>query len=155
MMIKSRVHFADPHIMRARTNASHPMVALRNTVLLAAVIIAVGCRDRAVLVSDQKTIVVSETIGAGNEARQGDLATIRYVAKLPDGEVVLNDDEYRFVLGQGSVIEAVEDGVTGMRRGGRRIIDAPPHKHWGRAGYGGKIPARTRLRIEIELIDLE
>jgi FKBP-type peptidyl-prolyl cis-trans isomerase len=98
--------------------------------------------------------LISEEEGFGPPAADGDLVTIKYRLTTPQGRVILEDDEYSFVVGTNSVIEGIEETVVGMRRRGKRVADCPPHKHWGRPGYGnGAVPPDTHLVIEVELLD--
>ena len=89
-------------------------------------------------------------------ATDGDLVTIKYRLSTPQGKLILKDDEYRFILGSDSVISGVDEAVTGMSLRGERVVDCPPHKHWGRPGYGdGAVPPDTNLIIEVELLRIE
>jgi len=100
--------------------------------------------------------VVSETVGKGRRAKEGDVVTIAYRAALPDGSTLLEDDEFVFRLGAEAVIAGVDEGVAGMRTGGKRVVECPPHKHWGRAGYGnGAVPPDTPLTLYLRLLDID
>jgi FKBP-type peptidyl-prolyl cis-trans isomerase len=131
------------------------MVRPRLPLILLSIAALVACEDRSVSVAPTPVQTLSERAGSGPQARAGDLVTISYRVVLPDGREVLRDGDYRFQLRRGTVIEAIDEAVEGMRGGGRRVVDAPPHKHWGSAGYGdGEIPPHSRLRIEVELLDV-
>ena len=55
-----------------------------------------------------------------------------------------------------TIIQGINDAVIGMRVGGSRTIDCPPHLHWGRRGSGdGQIPPNTNLTIRINLLAVE
>ncbi len=96
--------------------------------------------------------VVSESEGVGRPAESGDLVTIDYQIFLENGREVLSQTEYRFILGTGAVIDGIDDAVRGMRITGTRKILCPPHRHWGRGGYGnGAIPKDETLTIVLEL----
>ncbi len=99
--------------------------------------------------------VVSEQIGRGPAAERGDIVTVDYVITLPDGGEVLNQKGYAFELGARTVIEGVDKTVEGMRRGGMREVMLQPHQHWGRDGYGEKVPPKTNLRLQIWLRGIE
>ena len=91
-------------------------------------------------------------MGVGRPAIENDLVTINYRVLTSDGREVLSEHGYRFIVGTGSVIEGVDDAVRGMRVTGRRTVACPPHRHWGRDGYGDKdVPANAMLTIHIEL----
>lgn len=121
--------------------------------LLALVI--TGCEERTIAFREGKVPVVNETVGNGREVRDGDTVYIRYEVRLPDGDIVLKDNSYAFQHGRDAVIRGIDEGVAGMRIGGKRTIKCPPEKHWGRTGYGGKIPPNTTLMIDIEVLRID
>jgi len=121
---------------------------------MGAVLLLAGCSERDVIVRETPIRVVSEQEGYGKVAQQGDMVTIEYEVRLPDGKTVLSEDEYYFTIGTSSIIEGVEEAVIGMKKGGVRRISCPPNRHWGRKGYGGKIPPNTHLDITIKLHDV-
>jgi FKBP-type peptidyl-prolyl cis-trans isomerase FkpA len=111
-----------------------------------------GCEPADPTVKDTPIAVTSETVGVGRPAMVDDLVTINYRILTEDGREVLSEDGYRFIVGTGSVIEGVDDAVRGMRVSGTRQISCPPHRHWGRGGYGAEdVPANSMLTIHIEL----
>lgn len=115
-----------------------------------------GCWDRTVNVSEAPIVMVSDTPGRGRTAVEGRLVYIDYEIKLPDGEVILKHKNWRFLVGGNSVVEGLDMAVRGMRPGGRRVVNVPPHKHWGRNGYGdGAIPPNTNLYFHIKLNRVE
>ncbi len=115
-----------------------------------------GCGAVDPTVSETPVKTLSEKVGFGHAAVAGDLVTISYRVLLPDGREVLSDRHYSFELRRGAVIAGIDDAVEGMRRGGKRVVECPPQKHWGRAGYGkGAIPPNTTLTIHIELLTVK
>ncbi|MGI9014368.1 MAG: FKBP-type peptidyl-prolyl cis-trans isomerase [Phycisphaerales bacterium] len=123
-----------------------------HAILLAVALMStVGCWQRDIQVTDQPVSIISESMGIGTPVQKGDLVTIDYKAMLLDGKVVQEHDGYRFEVGKGQVILAFDESLPGMRKGGIRRIESPPHKHWGRQGYGN-IPPGSRLIFEIHLI---
>lgn len=123
------------------------------TLLLALVWILPGCDTPVIDIGGGPVRVVNEEEGTGARARAGQLVTIDYTVSLPDGSHVLTDRGYQFELGRNAVIECIDSSVVGMRVGGMRVIECPPHRHWGRKGYGdGVIPENTTLTIEMRLV---
>jgi FKBP-type peptidyl-prolyl cis-trans isomerase len=97
-------------------------------------------------------------VGQGDLAAAGDTITVNYVGTLPDGKVFDSSYDRRqpleFTLGVGQVIRGWDEGVMGMRVGGkRRLVIAPDY------GYGaqsvGPIPANSTLIFEVELLNVE
>ena len=111
-----------------------------------------GCGERDVMVRERPPQLLRETVGNGRPVRDGDTVTIHYRIETPEGRTILDQRNYRFQLGKGVVIQGIDESVRGMRVGGTRVIDCPPSRHWGRAGYGdGAVPPNTNLIFHIEL----
>jgi FKBP-type peptidyl-prolyl cis-trans isomerase len=133
--------------------------ALRRTPIASCVLLAclgaAACSERDVSVSETPIKVLSESLGHGPAAREGDTVTIAYRISLPTGGEVLHDEEFTFVVGgdgrQLAVIGGIDQAVRGMSPGGTRLIDCPPQHHWGRAGYADRIPPNTNLLISLRM----
>ena len=129
-----------------------PGTAGRTIAALAALAIAFGCEPKDPTVNETPVKIVKETTGVGSPATEGDLVTISYRLRLEDGRVILSDDTYKFVVGQGTVISGVDNAVRGMQVTGQREILVPPHLHWGRMGYGdNEIPPDQTLSMVLRL----
>lgn len=64
-------------------------------------------------------------------------------------------EPFTFLLGAGRVIRGWDEGVAGMRVGGRRVLMIPPEYGYGRKGAGGVIPPNGSLVFEVELLDVK
>jgi FKBP-type peptidyl-prolyl cis-trans isomerase FkpA len=96
--------------------------------------------------------------GAGEEATPGRWVTVHYTGSFPNGrqfDSSRGQDPLQFLLGAGEVIQGWEEGVAGMRVGGRRQLVIPPDLGYGDAGAGGVIPPNATLVFEVELLELE
>lgn len=111
-----------------------------------------ACDRTPIAIQPSKIQIIEERIGEGPVAKAGDVVVIDYTVRLPDGAVVLEETEFDFRLGEGVVIEGIDEGVLGMQRGGTRTISCPPNKHWGARGYADRIPPRSILQIQLDLI---
>jgi FKBP-type peptidyl-prolyl cis-trans isomerase FkpA len=89
-------------------------------------------------------------VGTGATAVAGDDVTVRYVGTFLDGRQ-FDAGSFPFRLGTGAVIPGFDQGVTGMRVGGRRRVTIPADLAYGSRGQGS-IPPNTPLRFEIELL---
>jgi peptidylprolyl isomerase len=97
-------------------------------------------------------------VGTGREAKSGDLVTVHYTGTLTNGtkfdSSVDKGQPYTFVLGTGTVIQGWDQGLVGMKEGGRRQLVIPPS-----LGYGsqdkGKIPPNSTLKFDVEMVKVE
>ena len=99
------------------------------------------------------------TVGDGAEAGAGDTVKVHYVGvALSSGEEF--DASYNrgapldFPLGAGRVIAGWDQGVAGMKVGGRRQLVIPPHLGYGDRGAGGVIKPGETLIFVVDLIDV-
>ncbi len=102
--------------------------------------------------------IVAETPGSGQLVEEGNVATISYQVMLPSGKKVLENPKFKFLVSteRPTIIQGINDTVIGMRIGGSRTINCPPHLHWGRGGTGdGQIPPNTNLTIRIKVLALK
>lgn len=95
-------------------------------------------------------------VGGGEEAQAGHQVSVHYVGKLMDGTEFdssrKRDQPFQFALGQGVVIPGWDEGVAGMRVGGRRRLVIPSDLAYGDRGAGGLIPPGATLDFDVELL---
>ena len=95
-------------------------------------------------------------VGDGDEAAAGHHVTVHYTGWLTDGTKFDSskdrDDPFVFGLGQGQVIKGWDEGVAGMKVGGKRKLTIPPQLGDGARGAGGVIPPTATLVCEVELL---
>ena len=97
------------------------------------------------------------TVGDGPEAAAGQTVEVHYVGVSYDSGKQFDaswdrGDAFRFGLGAGQVIPGWDQGVAGMRVGGRRRITIPPHLAYGKQGAGGVIGPDETLVFVVDLI---
>ena len=96
------------------------------------------------------------TIGEGAAATAGKRVTVHYTGWLTDGSKFDSskdrNDPFVFGLGQGQVIRGWDEGVVGMKVGGKRKLTIPPALGYGARGAGGVIPPNAILIFEVELL---
>jgi FKBP-type peptidyl-prolyl cis-trans isomerase FkpA len=96
--------------------------------------------------------------GTGAEAVAGRSVAVHYTGWLPDGTQFDSSrdrgEPIEFVLGEGRVIDGWEEGVAGMREGGRRKLVIPPGLAYGSEGAGGVIPPNATLVFDVELMEV-
>ena len=106
-----------------------------------------------------KLIVKDTKVGTGAEVKAGDTISIHYKGTLQDGKEF--DSSYKrgqpFVtqIGVGMVIEGWDQGVLGMKVGGKRTLIIPPELGYGANGAGGVIPPNATLTFEVELVGIK
>lgn len=104
-----------------------------------------------------KLQIKDDVIGKGAEAKAGDMVRVHYVGKLLDGTEFdasrkHGNDGFEFPLGAGRVIKGWDQGVAGMKEGGKRKLTIPPHLGYGERGAGAKIPPNSTLVFDVELL---
>lgn len=96
--------------------------------------------------------------GDGEQATAGNNVTVHYTGWLTDGtkfdSSLDRNDPFRFPLGGGRVIRGWDEGVQGMKVGGKRRLTIPPQLGYGAAGAGGVIPPNATLVFEVELLEI-
>jgi len=90
---------------------------------------------------------------------RGDTVKVHYTGWLEDGtkfdSSVDRDDPFSFPVGVGYVIKGWDEGVTGMRIGGKRKLIIPSDLGYGSHGAGDVIPGDATLIFEIELLEIK
>jgi FKBP-type peptidyl-prolyl cis-trans isomerase FkpA len=101
-------------------------------------------------------IIEELAIGDGSEAAAGQSVTVHYTGWLTDGTKFDSskdrNDPFEFPLGARHVIAGWDEGVQGMKVGGRRKLTIPPSLGYGARGAGRVIPPNATLVFEVELL---
>ena len=100
-----------------------------------------------------------EVAGTGDEAVDGKKVTVHYTGTLQNGtkfdSSLDRNSPFTFTLGAGQVIQGWDQGVKGMKVGGKRKLTIPAHLGYGDRGVGGVIPPNSILLFEVELLKVE
>jgi peptidylprolyl isomerase len=95
-------------------------------------------------------------VGDGTLAARGSRVTVRYTGWLADGTAFDSSEggggPVTFRLGAGTAIRGWEDGLVGVREGGRRQLVVPPRLAYGARGLPGKVPPNATLVFVVELV---
>jgi FKBP-type peptidyl-prolyl cis-trans isomerase FkpA len=103
---------------------------------------------------------VELTEGKGKEAKAGNMVQVHYTGWLTNGKKfdssVDRNKPFEFSLGAGMVIKGWDEGVAGMKEGGKRKLIIPPELAYGTKDVGnGLIPANSTLVFEVELLKVK
>jgi FKBP-type peptidyl-prolyl cis-trans isomerase len=100
---------------------------------------------------------VDDVVGTGDEAKTGDKVKVHYTGTLMNGKQFdssVGKEPFEFTLGKGGVIKGWDEGVPGMKVGGKRKLTIPWKLAYGEAGSGDKIPPKAALKFDIELLEI-
>jgi peptidylprolyl isomerase len=100
--------------------------------------------------------IEDQVIGTGAVVKKGSAVSVHYTGRLVDGTVfdssVDRGKPFSFIVGGGSVIRGWEQGLIGMKVGGKRKLTIPPNLGYGDAGQPPTIPGHATLIFDIELL---
>lgn len=98
-------------------------------------------------------------IGTGSEVKSGDTVSIHYSGTLENGTKFDSSYDrgtpFETRIGVGQVIKGWDEGVVGMKVGGKRKLTIPPELGYGATGAGNVIPPNSTLIFEVELISIK
>lgn len=113
----------------------------------------------AILAPAQAKLDIKDTaIGSGREAVARDIVTVEYTGTLTNGKQFDSSkgkQPFSFILGGGQVIKGWDQGVTGMKVGGKRHLVIPPDLAYGDQAQGPDIPAKSTLVFDVELLRID
>jgi FKBP-type peptidyl-prolyl cis-trans isomerase FkpA len=165
---------AGSHLHAVSTLMTRSLIGM---VVTLALVSCVACQDEGndrPEPSEGKTVAQSnitelikhdDQVGAGNEAVAGRRVTVHYTGWLYDESSATHkgnkfdssrdrNEPFEFQLGGGQVIRGWDEGVAGMKVGGRRTLTIPPGLGYGARGAGGVIPPNATLVFDVELLDV-
>lgn len=97
--------------------------------------------------------------GSGQEVKSGDTVTVNYTGTLEDDtkfdSSLDRNEPFTTQIGVGAVIKGWDQGIVGMKVGGKRRLIIPPSLGYGATGAADKIPANATLTFEIELLSIK
>jgi FKBP-type peptidyl-prolyl cis-trans isomerase len=98
-------------------------------------------------------------VGKGPEAKRGDKVSVHYTGTLTNGTKFDSSrdrsEPFEFTLGAGMVIKGWDEGVAGMKTGGKRKLTIPSDMGYGKNGSPPKIPPDATLVFDIELLEIK
>ena len=112
-------------------------------------------------------VKIDNVVGTGKEATAGSTVVVNYTGwlykpmlvkqrgKQFDSSLDAGREPLEFALGAGRVIKGWDQGVAGMKVGGKRTLIIPSELAYGKRGAGGAIPANADLIFDVELLDVK
>jgi peptidylprolyl isomerase len=107
--------------------------------------------------------ITDTKVGSGAEAKAGNTCVMHYTGWLYENGAkgqkfdssLDRGEPFSFALGAGQVIQGWDEGVAGMKVGGKRTLIIPPALGYGAQGAGGVIPPNATLMFDVELLDVK
>ena len=110
----------------------------------------------------KELMMKDDVVGTGATASSGDSVTVNYVGALTNGTVFDASASHQetvngftFNLGAGQVIKGWDQGIVGMKEGGKRTLVIPASLAYGSQAVGDVIPANSTLIFEVELLKVQ
>lgn len=107
----------------------------------------------------EKLIIEDIVEGTGPGVAAGDRISVHYTGKFEDGTVfdssVERGEPIDFTCGAGMVIPGWDQGLIGLKKGGKRRLSIPYALAYGEAGYPGAIPPKADLYFDVELVGIK
>lgn len=140
--------------------------------VFAAVLVTAGCENKVPEpeatqvpaketqeVAGPKSLVKEDLkVGTGPAAQKGDMVKVHYTGKLLKTNYKFDSsvgkDPFKFTIGKGDVIKGWDEGVVGMKKGGKRKLTIPSDLAYGKEGKPPQIPGDAPLVFEIELLSI-
>jgi FKBP-type peptidyl-prolyl cis-trans isomerase FkpA len=141
---------------------------LYRAAVVAAIVVICSCASEDHMAQSNVTelIKTDNVTGSGNEAVAGRSVTVHYTGWLYDQGKADHkgkkfdssrdrNEPFPFRLGAGEVIRGWDEGVAGMKVGGRRTLTIPSEYGYGARGAGSDIPPNAALVFDVELLDVK
>lgn len=110
------------------------------------------------ILMNNELIITDTVLGEGKETSRGALLIAHYTGLLDDGTKFDSSHDrgkpFQFVFGTGRVIKGWDQGLVGMREGGKRTLYVPSHLAYGERQVGALIPPHSNLTFHVELLEV-
>ena len=104
-------------------------------------------------------IIEYQMIGEGPDVKSGDTVSVHYKGTLVDGTQFDSSYDrgapFETQIGVGAVIAGWDQGIVGMKKGGKRVLKIPSQLGYGERGAGADIPPNSDLIFEVELLEIK
>jgi FKBP-type peptidyl-prolyl cis-trans isomerase len=159
-------------VLRCSRSGSIPASFLQVAGAVVALTLATGCSKRVeeppqsefkpaeappLPPGPEKLEIVDDVVGTGPEAKKGDTVKVHYTGTLLNGKQFDSSrgkEPFQVTIGQGQVIKGWDEGLPGMKVGGKRTLTIPWQMAYGEKGSGATIPPKAALKFEVELMEI-
>ena len=132
-------------------------------IVLSGLLLSIAMVNAEVITMDSGLMYEDVKVGTGDEAVSGKTVEVHYTGWLDEkgqkgqkfDSSVDRGTPFSFPLGTGRVIKGWDEGVAGMKVGGKRTLMIPSELGYGARGAGGVIPPDAKLIFDVELLDVE
>ena len=146
--------------MRTKTWMGLALLAICGLLVAVGTSMADEKKDEPKVITTDSGLKYSDLkVGTGDTAKKGDTVEVHYTGWLKNGKKFDSSLDrgkpFSFQLGAGRVIKGWDEGVAGMKVGGKRKLIIPAKLAYGERGAGGVIPPNATLLFEVQLLDLK
>lgn len=136
-------------------------VSAKGYIIMVLLMLMIGCKSKKEEAGKEVTTpsglkYVDLMVGTGDEAKSGMTVSVHYTGWLENNTKFDSSRDrgtpFSFTLGAGQVIKGWDEGVVGMKIGGKRKLIIPQELGYGAQGAGGVIPPNATLIFEVELV---
>ena len=128
-------------------------------ILCAMPVHAAETKVNKMMTTDSGLKYVDVVVGKGASPTKGKQVKVHYTGTLENGtkfdSSVDRRQPFSFIIGVGQVIKGWDEGVMGMKAGGKRKLVIPANLGYGARGAGGVIPPNATLLFDVELLDVQ
>jgi len=146
--------------MRTKTWMGLALLAICGLLVAVGTSMADEKKDEPKVITTDSGLKYSDLkVGTGDTAKKGDTVEVHYTGWLKNGKKFDSSLDrgkpFAFQLGAGRVIKGWDEGVAGMKVGGKRKLIIPSKLAYGEAGAGEVIPPNAELTFEVELLKIK
>jgi FKBP-type peptidyl-prolyl cis-trans isomerase len=134
------------------------LVSAVTVAVLSAVLGDISAADEKVITTASGLKYVERKLGDGKEAKAGSTVKVHYTGTLENGvkfDSSIGKDPLEYKLGDVNIIQGWNEGIEGMKVGGKRKLIIPAKLGYGEKGRLPRIPGNATLLFEIELVDVK
>src|SRR5262245_11572276 len=146
--------------MRTNIRVALPLLAVGGLLLAVGTVAADDKVDETkIITTDSGLKYIDLKVGTGDKAKKSNKVQVHYTGWLKNGKKFASSVDsgkpLEFELGADEVIKGWDEGVTGMKPGGKRKLIIPSKLAYGEKGFGNVVPPNADLTFEVELLKIK